>query len=60
MIGYEVYVGMLLRYLYWSFGKFYEKNKMFYFLNFIGFFYEMVINLDFCLVYLMKDNILLL
>lgn len=60
MIGYEAYVGMPSRYPHWSFGKSYEKNKTLYSLNLTGLPYEMVINSDPCLAYLMKDNTLLL
>ena len=60
MLGYESYVGMPSRYPHWSFGKSYEKNKMLYSLNLTGLPYEMVINSDPCLAYLMKDNTLLL
>ena len=60
MIGYEAYVGMPSRYPHWSFGKAYEKTKMLYSLNLTGLPYEMVINSDPCLAYLMKDNTLLL
>ena len=60
MIGYESYVGIPSRYPHWSFGKSYEKNKMLYSLNLTGLPYEMVINSDPCLAYLMKDNTLLL
>ena len=60
MIGYEAYVGMPSRYPHWSFGKSYEKSKTLYSLNLTGLPYEMVINSDPCLAYLMKDNTLLL
>ncbi|MDO5516598.1 MAG: SpoVR family protein [Clostridium sp.] len=60
MIGYEAYVGMPSRYPHWSFGKAYEKNKTLYSLNLTGLPYEMVINSDPCLAYLMKENTLLL
>lgn len=60
MLGYESYVGMPSRYPHWSFGKAYEKNKMLYSLNLTGLPYEMVINSDPCLAYLMKENTLLL
>jgi len=60
MIGYEAYVGMPSRYPHWSFGKSYEKNKTLYSLNLTGLPYEMVINSDPCLAYLMKENTLLL
>lgn len=60
MIGYEAYVGIPSRYPHWSFGKSYEKSKTLYSLNLTGLPYEMVINCDPCLAYLMKDNTLLL
>ncbi|MBW6411396.1 SpoVR family protein [Clostridium weizhouense] len=60
MIGYEAYVGMPSKYPHWSYGKSYEKNKMLYSLNLTGLPYEMVINSDPCLAYLMKENTLLL
>ncbi|MGL4774285.1 MAG: SpoVR family protein [Clostridium sp.] len=60
MIGYEAYVGMPSKYPHWSYGKSYEKNKTLYSLNLTGLPYEMVINSDPCLAYLMKDNTLLL
>ena len=60
MIGYEAYVGMPSRYPHWSFGKSYEKNKTLYSYNLTGLPYEMVINSDPCLAYLMRENTLLL
>lgn len=60
MIGYEAYVGMPSRYPHWSFGKSFEKNKTLYSFNLTGLPYEMVINSNPCLAYLMKDNTLLL
>lgn len=60
MLGYEAYVGMPSRYPHWSYGKSYEKNKTLYNLNMTGLPYEMVINSDPCLAYLMRDNTLLL
>ena len=60
MLGYEAYVGMPSRYPHWSFGKAYEKNKTLYSLNLTGLPYEMVINSNPCLAYLMRDNTLLL
>mgnify|MGYP002795111885 FL=1 len=60
MIGYEAYLGIPSRYPHWSFGKAYEKNKTLYSLNLTGLPYEMVINSNPCLAYLMKDNTLLL
>jgi len=60
MIGYEAYIGMPSRYPHWSFGKSYEKLKTLYQYNLTGLPYEMVINSDPCVAYLMKDNTLLL
>lgn len=60
MLGYEAYVGMPSRYPHWSFGKAFEKNRTLYNLNLTGLPYEMVINSNPCLAYLMKDNTLLL
>lgn len=60
MIGYEAYVGMPSRYPHWSFGKAYERNLMLYKFNLTGLPYEMVINSNPCLAYLMKENTLLL
>lgn len=60
MIGYEAYMGMPSRYPHWSFGKAYERKKTFYRYNLTGLPYEMVINSNPCLAYLMKDNTLLL
>jgi stage V sporulation protein R len=60
MLAYEAYIGMPSRYPHWSFGKAYEKNRTFYKYNFTGLPYEMVINSNPCLAYLMKENTLLL
>lgn len=60
MLSYEAYVGMPSRYPHWSFGKSYEKLKTLYQYNLTGLPYEMVINSDPCIAYLMKDNTLLL
>ena len=60
MLGYEAYVGMPSRYPHWSFGKSYEKNRTLYSFNLTGLPYEMVINSDPCLAYLMRENTLLL
>ena len=60
MLDYEAYVGMPSRYPHWSFGKAYEKNRTMYQYNLTGLPYEMVINSDPCLAYLMKENTLLL
>jgi stage V sporulation protein R len=60
MLGYEAYQGMPSRYSHWSFGKAYERTRTFYRYNLVGLPYEMVINSNPCLAYLMKDNTLLL
>ncbi len=60
MLCYEAYVGMPSHYPHWSFGKTYEKMKTLYQYNLSGLPYEMVINSDPCIAYLMKDNTLLL
>jgi stage V sporulation protein R len=60
MLCYEAYLGMPARYAHWSFGKAYERKKTFYRYNLSGLPYEMVINSNPCLAYLMKDNSLLL
>ena len=60
MLCYEAYVGMPSHYPHWSFGKTYEKQKTFYSYNLTGLPYEMVINSDPCMAYLMRDNTLLL
>ncbi|MTI70131.1 MAG: SpoVR family protein [Firmicutes bacterium] len=60
MICYEAYVGMPSHYPHWSFGKAYEKKKTLYSYNLEGLPYEMVINSDPCIAYLMKENTLLL
>lgn len=60
MLCYEAYAGMPAHYPHWSFGKAYERQKTFYQQNLCGLPYEMVINANPCLAYLMKDNTLLL
>ncbi len=60
MLSYEAYLGMPSRYPHWSFGKSYDKNKTLYSFNLTGLPYEMVINSDPCLAYLMRENTLLL
>lgn len=60
MLGYEAYVGMPSKYPHWSYGKAYDKNKTLYSLNMTGLPYEMVINSEPCLAYLMRENTLLL
>lgn len=56
MLGYMAYSGMPSRYPHWSFGKSYEKQKTLYDYGVGGLPYEMVINTDPCLAYLMRDN----
>lgn len=60
MLCYEAYVGMPSRYPHWSFGKSYDRLSTFYKYNLVGLPYELVINANPCLAYLMKDNTLLL
>ena len=56
MLGYMSYSGMPSRYRHWSFGKSYEKEKTLYDYGVGGLPYEMVINSNPCLAYLMRDN----
>jgi len=56
MLGYMAYSGMPSRYSHWSFGKDYEKQKTLYDYGVSGLPYEMVINSNPCLAYLMRDN----
>ena len=60
MIGYEAYIGMPSHYPHWSYGKAYDKIKILNKYNLSGLPYEMVINSNPCIAYLMKDNTLLL
>ncbi len=60
MLCYEAYMGMLSHYPHWSYGKAYERYKILYKYNVKGLPYEMVINSDPCIAYLMRDNSLLL
>lgn len=60
MLGYEAYIGMPSRYPHWSYGKAYDKNKTLYSFNLTGLPYEMVINSNPCLAYLMRENTLLM
>ncbi|MCX7841865.1 MAG: SpoVR family protein [Clostridia bacterium] len=60
MICYEAYIGMPSHYPHWSYGKAYERIKTLNRYNLTGLPYEMVINSDPCIAYLMKDNTLLL
>ncbi|PHV71825.1 stage V sporulation protein R [Sporanaerobium hydrogeniformans] len=60
MLCYEAYVGMPSHYPHWSYGKNYDRLKTTYKYNLSGLPYEMVINSNPCIAYLMKDNTLLL
>ncbi|MCR4434856.1 MAG: SpoVR family protein [Clostridiales bacterium] len=60
MIGYEAYTGMPSHYPHWSYGKSYDRIKTLHKYNLSGLPYEMVINSNPCIAYLMKDNTLLL
>jgi stage V sporulation protein R len=60
MLGYEAYIGMPSHYPHWSFGKAFDRLNTFYRYNLSGLPYEMVINSNPCLAYLMRDNTLLL
>lgn len=56
MIGFQTYTGMPSRYSHWSYGKMFEKQQTLYKLKLSGLAYEMVINTNPCLAYLMVDN----
>jgi stage V sporulation protein R len=56
MLGYMSYSGMPSRYPHWSWGKSYEREKTLYDYGVGGLPYEMVINSNPCLAYLMQDN----
>lgn len=60
MIAYEAYIGMPSHYPHWSYGKAYDRVKTLNRYNLTGLPYEMVINSNPCIAYLMKDNTLLL
>src|ERR1700724_3771601 len=60
MIGFMSYNGMPSHYPHWSFGKSYEKLKTLYDHGVAGLAYELVINSNPALAYLMRDNTLLL
>jgi stage V sporulation protein R len=60
MLSYMVYSGMPSHYPHWSYGKGYEKLKTLYDYGLSGLPYEMVINSDPCIAYLMRDNSLAL
>jgi stage V sporulation protein R len=60
MLGYMAYRGLPAHYPHWSFGKAYERLKTLHEHGLTGLPYEMVINSDPCLAYLMRDNSLCL
>ena len=60
MLGYMAYSGMPSHYPHWSYGKSYEKLKTLYDYGVTGLPYEMVINSNPSIAYLMRDNSLLL
>jgi stage V sporulation protein R len=60
MLGYMAYNGMPSHYPHWSYGKSYEKLKTLYDHGVSGLPYEMVINSNPAIAYLMRDNTLLL
>ena len=60
MLSNMAYSGVPSHYPHWSYGKTYEKQKTLYDYGVTGLPYEMVINSNPCLAYLMRDNSLLL
>src|SRR5260370_8224573 len=60
MLGYMAYSGMPSHYPHWSYGKSYEKLKTLYDHGVSGLPYEMVINSNPAIAYLMRDNSMLL
>ncbi|MFN8545596.1 MAG: SpoVR family protein [Candidatus Binatia bacterium] len=60
MLAYTAYSGMPSHYPHWSYGKAFEKLKTLYDHGVSGLPYEMVINANPSLAYLMRDNTLLL
>jgi stage V sporulation protein R len=60
MLGLMAYSGMPARYPHWSWGKAFERQKTLYDHGVAGLPYEMVINSDPCLAYLMRQNSLAL
>ena len=56
MLGYMAYSGMPSHYPHWSYGKSFEKLKTMYDYGVSGLPYEMVINSDPSIAYLMTDN----
>ena len=56
MLGYMAYSGMPSHYSHWSYGKNFERQKTMYDYGASGLPYEMVINTNPCIAYLMRDN----
>jgi len=56
MIGNITYTGMPSHYNHWSFGKSFEKTHLFYNAAMQGLPYEMIINADPSIAYLMREN----
>jgi stage V sporulation protein R len=56
MLGYMAYSGMPSHYAHWSYGKNFERQKTMYDYGASGLPYEMVINTNPCIAYLMRDN----
>jgi stage V sporulation protein R len=56
MLGYMAYSGMPAHYPHWSYGKSFEKQKTLYNYGASGLPYEMVINSNPSLAYLLRDN----
>ncbi len=58
MMGYMAYTGMPAHYPHWSFGKRFERQKTLHSYGLTGLPYEMVINSEPALAYLLRDNTL--
>ena len=56
MIGYMAYIGMPTHYQHWSYGKSFERTHTMYNLGMEGLPYEMIINSDPSISYLMTEN----
>lgn len=56
MIGHMSYAGMPTHYGHWSFGKAFERTHQMYNLGMEGLPYELIINADPSIAYLMKEN----
>lgn len=56
MLGLQAYHGIPSYYPHWSFGKAYERNATFYGYGFVNLPYELVINTNPCIAYLMDQN----